>query len=119
MTAHAIANKIRRALRNGTGASFTNEQLREVGKFGILHLLAHIEAEELCPATTVQAAIPTGPPVVAAAGRRSRRSYGPAEGQAYIEALTRPAHLTPATVAEAGNAYDQWVAEEERSGRRR
>lgn len=51
MTAHAIASKFRRALRNGTGANFSHEQLRELGACGVLELLARLENEELCPAT--------------------------------------------------------------------
>ncbi len=49
MTAHAIASKFRRALRKGTGATFTPEQLRALGEYGVLRLLSEIEADELCP----------------------------------------------------------------------
>lgn len=49
MSAHAIANKFRRALRNKTGASFTLDQLREMAGWGVLVELSRIEANELCP----------------------------------------------------------------------
>lgn len=49
MTAHSIASKFRRAIRNGTGATFTNEQLQEMAGYGLLKTLALIESEELCP----------------------------------------------------------------------
>ena len=39
MTVHTIASKFRRALRNGTGANFTQEQLQELARHGVLHLL--------------------------------------------------------------------------------
>ena len=52
MTAQAIMSKYRRALRNGTGMTLSNDQLRELGEFGVLSLLSQIEAEELCPANT-------------------------------------------------------------------
>ena len=50
MTAQAIASKFRRAIRNGTGANFTHDQLRELAENGVLELIAKLEAEELCPA---------------------------------------------------------------------
>ena len=31
MSAHALASKLRRAMRNGTGATFSNEQLQQLG----------------------------------------------------------------------------------------
>lgn len=36
MSAHNLASKFRRAIRNGTGASFTHDQLRELGEYGVL-----------------------------------------------------------------------------------
>lgn len=47
MSYQAIASKFRRALRNGTGASFTLEQLRLMADAGILNQLAQLEADEL------------------------------------------------------------------------
>lgn len=55
MPAHALAEKFRRALRNGTGATFTNADLRYLGRLGVLVLLAEVEAQELC-GTPVDAA---------------------------------------------------------------
>ncbi len=40
MTAAAIASKFRRALRNGTGATLTQEQLRQLAEYGVLKTLA-------------------------------------------------------------------------------
>ena len=54
MSVQSIASKYRRALRNGTGASFTLEQLKELAGHGVLELIARIEAEELCPAKTAR-----------------------------------------------------------------
>ncbi|CAB5222840.1 hypothetical protein UFOVP368_37 [uncultured Caudovirales phage] len=90
MTAHSIASKFRRALRNETGATFTNDQLRELGRLGVLRMLAEIEAQELChekPAPTD--ATPIGSTSAAMAVRNSGRSLGQAEGRSYIEALAR------------------------------
>lgn len=36
MSAHAIASKFRRALRNGTGASFTGTEIAEMRELGLL-----------------------------------------------------------------------------------
>lgn len=47
MSYQAIASKFRRALRNGTGASFTLEQLYLMADAGILNQLAQLEADEL------------------------------------------------------------------------
>ena len=49
MTAHSIPSKLRRAIKNGTGVTFNNSQVREFGELGILEDLMSIEAEELCP----------------------------------------------------------------------
>lgn len=51
MTAQTIASKFRRSLRNGTGATFTLEQMKELASFGVLKMLATKEADELCPET--------------------------------------------------------------------
>lgn len=58
MSAHAIANKFRRALRNKTGASFTLYQLREMAGWGVLVELSRIEANELCPVNEAPGALP-------------------------------------------------------------
>ena len=50
MSAQSIMSKYRRALRNGTGMTLSHEQVRELGEYGVLKLLAQIEVEELCPA---------------------------------------------------------------------
>lgn len=57
MTAHAIASKFRRALRNGTGANFSHDQFRQLGEYGILKVLSEIEADELCPAQTAHTSL--------------------------------------------------------------
>lgn len=48
MSGHAIAEKFRRALRNGSGATFTLDQLRDMARWGILLDLARREVDELC-----------------------------------------------------------------------
>jgi hypothetical protein len=50
MSVQSIATKYRRALRNGTGAKFTFDQLQELASLGVLELIAQIEAQELYPA---------------------------------------------------------------------
>lgn len=85
MTAHRIASKFRRALRNGTGANFTNDELRELGRMGVPMMLAEAEARELCgePFNTERQS-----------GQGGRGEGKPApplsqsDGKAYIEALT-------------------------------
>jgi excisionase family DNA binding protein len=42
-----ILDKLRRAYRNSTGAHFTNDELKELAKAGVLHLLAKAEADEI------------------------------------------------------------------------
>jgi hypothetical protein len=90
MTAQAIASKFRRALRNETGVTFTNEQLQELGRLGVLRMLAEKEAEELCPAKIAHTGeTPTGSTSGAMANRLSGRSPSRSGGQSYIEALAR------------------------------
>jgi hypothetical protein len=55
MSAHAIAQKFRRALRNGSGATFSLDQLREMASWGVLVDLSRIEANEIWPADNVPA----------------------------------------------------------------
>jgi integrase len=53
MTAVAeITRKHRRAMRNGTGATFSIEQLKALAAIGVLDHIARVEVEELCPAKT-------------------------------------------------------------------
>ena len=47
MSAHSIAQKFRRALRNQTGATISVEQIQQLAEFGILDILAKIENQEL------------------------------------------------------------------------
>jgi excisionase family DNA binding protein len=42
-----ILDKFRRAYRNKTGAHFTNEELQQLAKAGVLHILAKAEADEI------------------------------------------------------------------------
>jgi excisionase family DNA binding protein len=42
-----LVDKLRRAFRKKTGAHFTNEELKELAKAGVLHLLAKAEADEI------------------------------------------------------------------------
>lgn len=60
VTAHALAEKFRRALRNGTGATFTNAELLHLGRIGALLMIAEAETQELCGAPTAQAWERTG-----------------------------------------------------------
>lgn len=47
---HAIAEKMRRALRKGTGCTFTSTQLVALTRAGLLDLLSKHEIEELMQA---------------------------------------------------------------------
>ncbi|MDK2756424.1 MAG: hypothetical protein KYX66_06780 [Blastomonas fulva] len=58
MSYQAIASKFRRALRNGTGASFTLDQLHLMADAGILNQLAQLEADELRSRRHVERAVP-------------------------------------------------------------
>lgn len=49
MTAHSIASKYRRALRNETGASFTLDQLRELASYGVLEHIAMFQLSSPVP----------------------------------------------------------------------
>ena len=42
-----IADKFRRALRNGTGAQFSLEELRAMAEAGLMHKLAKIEVDTM------------------------------------------------------------------------
>jgi len=46
--AQDIIDGIRRAIRKGTGVTFTHDQLVEMARLGILHNLAQLEADEIC-----------------------------------------------------------------------
>ncbi len=47
-----LLDKLRRAHRNETGATFSNEQLKLMAKHGVLHLLAKAEADEIVEGLT-------------------------------------------------------------------
>ncbi|MFT4055205.1 MAG: hypothetical protein QM681_11925 [Novosphingobium sp.] len=47
MSAQVIADKFRRALRKGSGATFSLDQLKEMAGYGILKRLAEIESDEI------------------------------------------------------------------------
>lgn len=90
MSAHSIASKFRRAIRLGTGATFTNEQLKEMASYGILRDLALIEADALCPPAqrdskeetiTQQTNLPSP--------ARHQRKRTEAEGRAFLAALSK------------------------------
>lgn len=90
MTAHTIASKFRRALRNETGVTLTLDQLRELTSYGLLELIAQREIEELCPAKPAL----TGETLIGSTNAgmavpRSGRSPSPEGGRSYIEALAR------------------------------
>lgn len=95
MTAHAIASKFRQALRNGTGVRFSQEQLQELARYGVLKTLAQIEADELCPETLPPTSSESTGSTTGATG--SRRASGrsqptsPGLDRSSIAALTRAA----------------------------
>jgi hypothetical protein len=48
MSIKGISDKARRAIRNGTGATYTPAQIHELAGAGFLHLMCLLEADELC-----------------------------------------------------------------------
>jgi hypothetical protein len=48
MSIEAIMQKLRRAQRNGTGATLTFDQVKDLAEAGFLHRLAIMEADEIC-----------------------------------------------------------------------
>ena len=90
MTAIAIATKCRRALRNGTGATFSSNQIRELVEFGALELITKIEVEELCreKAPPISSVIIGSTNVGMADLRRSGKLPTPTNDQLFIAALT-------------------------------
>ena len=90
MTAHAIATKYRRALRNRTGATFTLEQLQELASYGVLEFIARIETQELCPAKPARALSENTGLIGGATVVRPKfgRSPEPSNDLSYIAALT-------------------------------
>lgn len=90
MSAHRIASKIRRALKNEVGITLSFEQLRELADFGLLNTLSRIENEELCPAPALPTSSATTGSTndVTARHRTSGRLPMPANDQSYIAALT-------------------------------
>lgn len=87
MSAHAIAEKFRKALRKGTGATFTLEQLQAMARWGMLVDLARIEADELCPSPEA----PTSelPPVAAPAPAPTRSGLPRERAPLSIELLSK------------------------------
>lgn len=47
VTAERIMSKLKRAIRNGTGATLTFDQIRELAEYGVLETLAVLETREL------------------------------------------------------------------------
>ncbi|MCW1431351.1 hypothetical protein [Novosphingobium sp. JCM 18896] len=91
MTAQTIASKFRRALRNGTGATFTLEQMQELAGFGVLKMLATKEADELCPENPSSASEIIGSPSAETGSRRTSGRLHPtptSRGPLSIEALS-------------------------------
>ena len=43
----AILDKLRRAYRNKAGTHLSNEELKELARLGVLHVLAKAEADEI------------------------------------------------------------------------
>lgn len=86
MSYEAIASKFRRALRNGTGASFTLAQLREMASAGILNHLAQLEAHELCSRNPDENA-PIPSPRISGLTSKPSPKLTEAEATAFIDAL--------------------------------
>jgi hypothetical protein len=76
-----------------TGATFSHEQLRELVRFGLLTMLAEIEADELCPAQLpATSSVTTGSTSAVMAKHLTRgRLPVPSNDQSYIAALTASA----------------------------
>jgi len=74
----AITDKVRRALRNRAGASFSFEQLKIMTQYGILHELARLEADEFCRAVAVE---PTKPEHALVAHSAHAHEANPSEAQ--------------------------------------
>lgn len=94
MTYQTIAKKFRRALRNGTGATFTLDQLRQLAEAGVLKHLAELESDELCASNSNTAdAGSTSDETVKPQG--STRSLDATEAQSFIAALGRKTTSRP------------------------
>lgn len=90
MSATALASKLRRARRNGTGLRIEAADLETIAQLGIYEILARAEAEEMCLAKTAHiGAIPTGSTNAGMDAPASGKSRGQSAGFQYIEALTR------------------------------
>lgn len=90
MPAHTIAQKIRRALRNKRGATFTLDQLSEmVREDALLDSLSSRETAELCPEPTA----PTSSEIIGSTSgemvrpRMSGKLPPPKDGRSFIAAL--------------------------------
>jgi hypothetical protein len=94
----AIATKFRRALRNGTGASFTIEQLKELIGHGVLELIAQIEVQELCHTKPAHTLSKTVGLISGVTVRRptSGKLPRPANDQSFIVAPTARGYATKA-----------------------
>jgi hypothetical protein len=93
MTLQNIAEKYRRALRKGRGATFTFEQLQELACHGVLEHIAQIEAQELCPEKPLPTSSVNAGSISGAMARHL--TFGklrqPANDQSFIAALTAEA----------------------------
>lgn len=87
MTYQAIAGKFRRALRNGHGATFTPDQLRNMAEVGILKFLAELESDELCRNQSLNTADAGLPSVETEKRPTSGRSLDASEAQSFIDQL--------------------------------
>lgn len=54
MSLSSIAGRMRRAQRNGTGASLSFDDLKLMAGTGLLHRLALLEVDELCRSVGVE-----------------------------------------------------------------
>lgn len=82
-----IAKKFRRALRNGTGATFTLEQLEHMAEAGILQYLAKLESDELCKSRSLNMAGSGSATGATARPPVSGRSHGANVGPSFIDQL--------------------------------
>lgn len=96
MIAHNLAEKFRRALRNGTGATFSNADLRALGRMGVLLVLAEEEARELCGEPADLALPIASAAVVGAAGGSRVKSHSQATA---VEQEVSDRPFSPKTLA--------------------
>lgn len=84
MTAQAINSKLRRALRNETGATLTNQQIRELAGLGVLNMLADKELNELCPETAAPSSLATTGSTSGGTANRLTSGKSPPRAAAHI-----------------------------------